>query len=1560
MNMSSSTYGGAAASAAPSAAALLWPLALCLILSSASVVARAQNSSDRGTPAESKPGQSSASTYARDKVETVNLANGNLTLSIPLATIGGRGSASYAVALTYNSKVWTAQHDREAIFTQGGAQGTPVEHYSAMYDKLVDDEPYLARLGGGWTILKAPGLKGKFVGIDPLTSGCNNFTDGARDCGSKYVLTKMWLTLPDGSQVELRDTATDGAPALTPTNGDGYHPLTDRDRGRVWHSFDGSGVTFVRDANDPVVGAWPNTFLPGGWVFLADGTRLRVDAGVCSKIMDADGNYITIGAGADGTTVYTDELGRQTTLQFAGGTATVTAKGYMGAADRSLTVNTGLVGDNLRTDFRSLPRPFTTGDALHDQFGNYYEHTIAGPHTDLFLDSEGVIAYNDPGGEDVGAQTAVTRLNLLDGRSFLFRYNQYGEVAEVVYPGGGVSQVDYRGYTTTVCEVRASLGLTLNRRVSERRTLTDGSSVDAAWVYTRGFTAVGGTSYPSVSVEAHQGGNTGAVLSSENHIFYALDAEYRPCGGSFTGTGNEYWTNAKEFRTETQTGTGTVTTVRNWEQRATVSWANDVGSNVNAYAQQHGVDVLAANDPRVTWEETTLEDGKTKRVEYAYDQFDNVTSTKEYDFRAAGAQPPGTLLRQTVRTYAGDGAAPALNGYCYTNLDPLDSSCGGGLASDVTSIVHQKRLLLSEQVLDGAGNQEAYANREYDNYRGPDWNASPPDTNAGMTMYDGARFNAFDPTLQPRGNVTAARAWVEGVTYAVSYTRYDNAGSVVSRKDPRGFVSNVSYADDFGDGANPGGGAAGPNGATFAFPTAATNALGQQSRTQYDYTLGAAAGVRDANGVVTRTEYDAAGRPVRTTAALGLAEQAAAEVSYPTAAANVMKVSRQLDAARWLASKTEMDGFGRPVLEATAEDGQKADVASFTLFTKTVYDALGRVRLVTNPYRTQSASTDGWTRTVYDLAGRVTEVASFAGGVSTPPPDAGTSADWTGSVVTTYSGEQTTVRDQANKQRRSTVDALGRLLSVDEMYEYPSASVYATTDYDYDARGNLRTVRQGEQTRSFTYDGLSRLRSATNPEVCQQQPTGCAPVPVTYEYDLGGNLKKKLDSRGIIVQYVYDALNRVVSRFYTGEAGPPTPSVTYTYDDPSVANSKGRLTSVSSSVSSYGYTSYDAVGRVRATSQATDGVTYSVAYQYDLAGDLTSERYPSGRVISTEYDGAGRAAGVRNQASGLYYAGGAAADPAGRIQYAAHGAASSVRLGSGLWEHTLFNSRLQPTQIGLGLSTLDSSALRLDYAYGTADDDGDVRAQTITTPGSASPFVQTYSYDQSNRLESAEETIGGVSNWRQVYSYDRYGNRSLAAGTTLPAQLDAGNNPTVSTSNNRIASAGYTYDPAGNLLCDPSHPCSQAPGFTPYYAYDAENRMTAAGGSSYFYDGDGRRVKKAVGGVTTVFVYDAAGRLAAEYGGAQPQAGGTSYITQDSLGSTRVVTGQDQGVRGRYDYLPFGEEAYAGRVGYGGEDIRQRFTLSPTPGRSECAVTSTTSTSTTSRSLRFRQYCPCL
>ena len=99
-------------------------------------------------------------------------------------------------------------------------------------------------------------------------------------------------------------------------------------------------------------------------------------------------------------------------------------------------------------------------------------------------------------------------------------------------------------------------------------------------------------------------------------------------------------------------------------------------------------------------------------------------------------------------------------------------------------------------------------------------------------------------------------------------------------------------------------------------------------------------------------------------------------------------------------------------------------------------------------------------------------------------------------------------------------------------------------------------------------------------------------------------------------------------------------------------------------------------------------------------------------------------------------------------------------------------------------------------------------------------------------------------------------------------------------------------------------------------AYDAENRIVSTGGTTHAYDGDGHRVTK-TGSGTTTYVYDAAGNLAKEYSTATPTDTGTSYLTADHLGSTRLITDASGGVKKRFDYLPFGEELlalYGGRT----------------------------------------------
>ena len=90
------------------------------------------------------------------------------------------------------------------------------------------------------------------------------------------------------------------------------------------------------------------------------------------------------------------------------------------------------------------------------------------------------------------------------------------------------------------------------------------------------------------------------------------------------------------------------------------------------------------------------------------------------------------------------------------------------------------------------------------------------------------------------------------------------------------------------------------------------------------------------------------------------------------------------------------------------------------------------------------------------------------------------------------------------------------------------------------------------QVRTFTYDSLSRLKTALNPE------SGL----IAYEYDAAGNLSKRTDARGIETIFSYDALNRPTTKTYANDGG-VTPPVTFQYDDPAVPYGIGRLASVS-------------------------------------------------------------------------------------------------------------------------------------------------------------------------------------------------------------------------------------------------------------------------------------------------------------------------------------------------------------------------------------------------------------
>ena len=173
-----------------------------------------------------------------------------------------------------------------------------------------------------------------------------------------------------------------------------------------------------------------------------------------------------------------------------------------------------------------------------------------------------------------------------------------------------------------------------------------------------------------------------------------------------------------------------------------------------------------------------------------------------------------------------------------------------------------------------------------------------------------------------------------------------------------------------------------------------------------------------------------------------------------------------------------------------------------------------------------------------------------------------------------------------------------------------------TTSYGYDPLSSLLLVNQGGRNRSFAYDSFKRLLQANNPE------SGV----INYTYDLVGNLVTKTDGRfetcygtlsGSTCNSGYDALNRLTTKSYTD---PNTTTINLTYDNAaSGANGVGRLWQVSNGASTTTFSAYDAVGRIKLSSQTPQGTSqpYSFSYNYKLAGALTSDTYPSGRTITT-------------------------------------------------------------------------------------------------------------------------------------------------------------------------------------------------------------------------------------------------------------------------------------------------------------------------------------------------------
>lgn len=1424
--------------------------------------------------------------YAISDIEKISLTNGNLNLAIPLAglpPIAG-GKLSWGVSAIYNSKLYDSRaNEWEADF-----------FHHANYTR---NELQLG--GGGWRIGGRYSLSLHLASQDytPLSTGCTS-----PPCSNTAYRFKLILTTPDGAQHELRPL---GYQSYIGTEAwrTGYYQVTPAtlQQTMAYYSFDGSYLwATVQKWGDPVGDPSSINSSPTKWdVYLPDGTRIKQRPGD-QWISDTNNNQIHI---------YTETAGVVSTTHYEDLTATGAVRREILLVHNSST-NTGYVryqkvdGTTVDIDLNwGVTQPqgllYNVGDHICSTVAELLDvgdlpvlRSIVLPQTEAnAARQQFTFSYN---ADTTFTQSVQWQPFCAQNLTTDVHSSGWGSLNRMVTPAGAV--VDYKysldnnpgpGTSHDIKEV-------LREYVSEKKiTHLDGSVDTGTYV-----------------ISTTSGTMTGPDNGVTTEYFYPHDPAL---AHSMAGDGK----GGLVYKTDRA---GKEIVERRWELR-----------------QFNGSDGAAPNsvvgfNPVVVAEYTTLvgtpsTTSKMSAKLYDYDYNGNLTRETDYALFNASAVPrDGTAVNLPIGVPTG---TPKLREVTTTYYNPATS----------------------------AGSQNVYAKRDLAAPGVTILNAAQ-ETSVGdgvtqlsntQLAYDSAPFGS-PPAI---GNLTEVSQWddLNPGTRIITTNTYDTYGNLATTTDPNGNIKKFFYED-----------------ATHALPTKITINPGTTAPTEqnttivYDYYTGLVTSQTDPNGSIATTDYtnqrlttnpaqpvkDPYGRPgvvigPAVTSTTGGPNQHHKMVTTYFDSLRQVTVESDLNSEgdRKLKTRSSSDELGRGVLTETSENG-----SSYTISSKTLYKfnpALKQsITKVSNPSRGDGALTEGWTRTTQDELGRVIEVATFSGPPTTPPPDSGTNANWTGRLISSYNAEQTLVADQAGKKRRSLVDGLGRLQQADELFE--DETLYASTTYGYDALNNLIQVSQGpSQTRTLQYTSLSRLKTATNPE------NGT----ISYEYYANGNLKKKTDARGVVTQYAYDRMNRLIARSYTGDPQ-NTPAVNYYYDNqmlpagaPSVppGASIGRLLAVlygGSSSTTGNYQSYDAAGRVTASLQKTDAQVYQTSYGHDLAGNLTSETYPSGKEVRTSFDNAGRLSSLSRYIGGVFdktYASG--------FSYTASGAVSALSLSyaSGspvMSEQMTYNSRQQMTKMELRKVVGSSLILGLDYAYGAASsNNGNLSSQGIRV-GTNTIATQTYTYDHLNRLSTVSES-NSVANWQQAYFYDRYGNRAVSSASDyipMPRQTPIASSVSnlasiISPTTNRIiATSDYHYDAAGNL--------DQQPNLTLGFdqmSYNAENRQVSykKGGAttSYTYDGNGQRVKKRnPDNSEVVFVYNVAGQLIAEYNsstGSTGQSSQTSYLMADHLGSTRVVTQADGSVKARYDYLPFGEEIGMERrpagIGYGGNDsTRQKFT----------------------------------
>jgi RHS repeat-associated protein len=663
-------------------------------------------------------------------------------------------------------------------------------------------------------------------------------------------------------------------------------------------------------------------------------------------------------------------------------------------------------------------------------------------------------------------------------------------------------------------------------------------------------------------------------------------------------------------------------------------------------------------------------------------------------------------------------------------------------------------------------------------------------------------------------------------------------------------------------------------------PRLVTNANGRPTQTNYYPESWRPKEIISATGSIVSFEYDDAAMKVTEITRLSANGTIAGQTTKYFNGLGQVKKEEALGANGAIdIVETRYDEFGRPSQQSLPyRTGQTPQ------WRQTIYDAAGRVSERWEPTIEFRSPGEGNPKTKYFYND---PIASRPAGASNEP------------------GQTTRTVDAWSRWRYVRLNAAGRLAEVVE--PNPAGGTGFQTKYSYNALNKLMRSEQGDtqtgvQVRRFRYDSLGRL---TRQKLAETEATldlfgrwSTAGIPDdrwsdVYTYDERSNLISHTDARGVKTTFNYkdsnnadDPLNRLHSVSYDLSGVPgtltvsPAATVSYDYRPKSSTTAQIDVTQIkqiiAAGVSTEDY-DYDTEGRVQEKRLTFAGRTQpmTTTYAYDSLGRIDTITYPEQfhdnvgspirKIVKSNYDPASRLTGIKVNN----------VDYASLITYNAFSQITSVLIGSGpnqLAETYRYQDR---TGLLVNQSVKRGTTTLMEFGYGyTLYDCDDPGAQCIYDPvldyhtGQLTTvtnghWTQRFSYDDLGRLKTADqhewiEQFDSKGNptgiwqrkiyWTENYSYDRYGNRTSVSASnntgTTPVAQDGIASVAYDTTSNRITSAGFSYDPAGNQL---------------------QNNT----GQSFIYDAAGRLVKVKNQSGTTLATYtygDSNQRLIAQTG----------------------------------------------------------------------------------------------